>query len=284
MAMSSIEHHAYRPPSRLSAQLGLMREDEPRFTAAGLGFLMAIPLFAAAGALDDRLHLGVDIWLKPAKFALALGVYLLTLAFTARFLPESYRNSAAYRAFSVVVVAACAAEMAWIAGAAALGTSSHFNVATSLASTLYGLMGVLATTLTSASSVHAVGIWRNKRTGLSQPMREALILGLGLTLPLTLLTAGTMSHMNGHAVGGTGLDTAGLPLMGWLSDAGDLRVGHFFATHALHFIPAFGLMAVMLTGNRAIWPVRLFAFAFTGFVVFTFVQALAGNPFLAALG
>jgi hypothetical protein len=277
---STIRDAAIAPPIPFAPgdELARMRRDEPRFTQAGLLFLMALPVFAAAGLIDDRLHLGIDIWIKPAKFALALAIYLLTLAVTARFLTVGFRGSLAYRTFSAVVVASCAAELVWVAGAAALGTSSHFNTEHAFLAAIYSLMGLIAVTLTSATTVHAWGIVRNAATGLAPTLRESLVLGLGLTLPLTLMTAGTMAGMGGHGVGGSGLDTSAAPIMGWLRDAGDLRVGHFFATHALHFIPAFGLAAGALGGG--VWPVRAFAAAFSAVVMFTFVQALGGMPFL----
>ena len=93
-----------------------------------------------------------------------------------------------------------------------------------------------------------------------------------------------MAAMGSHFVGGSGSDAGGLFGMGWARDGGDLRVAHFFATHAMHFIPAFGLVwvAVFRPANRM--PVWLFAGAFVGFVVFLFAQALRGEPFLPWLG
>ena len=72
--------------------------------------------------------------------------------------------------------------------------------------------------------------------------------------------------------------------MGWARDGGDLRVAHFFATHAMHFIPAFGLVSVAVFRPANRLPVWLFAAAFVGFVIFLFVQALRGEPFLPWLG
>jgi hypothetical protein len=162
-----------------------------------------------------------------------------------------------------------------------LGTTSHFN--TSLfGQIIYPLMGAAAVLLTSASTVYAVAIARNRTTGLSPVVREGVVVGLGLVLPLTLLTAGTMSGFGGHLVGGSGSDAGGLPLMGWSRDGGDLRVAHFFATHALHFIPAFALGSAWLFGSERRLPLRLFVLAFSAFVLFTFVQALMGMPLIPA--
>jgi len=120
-------------------------------------------------------------------------------------------------------------------------------------------------------------------SNLSPAVKEALVLGLALVLPLTLMTAGTMSSMSSHFIGGTPNDAGGSPLTGWSRDGGDLRVAHFFATHAMHFIPLFGMISARLFGLSNRLPVRLFAAAFVIFILFLFVQALMGKPFLPSL-
>lgn len=257
-----------------------LRQDEPGFAITGLLLALIVPLFLVAASLDDRLHLGLNIWDKPAKFAVALSIYLLTLAFFARYLPKAYRQKTGYKIYSASVVFAVVAEMVWIGGAAAFGTASHFNTEFPLLAALYPVMGAFATLLTSATAVFAWQIHRNTNSRLPSVIKTALVAGLGLTLPLTLMTAGTMSGMNTHAVGGTGLDTNSIALIGWLRDAGDLRVGHFFATHALHGIPLAGLFSYFLLGPNKTWPVITFSALYAAFVVFTFVQALNGQPFI----
>ncbi|MGL4406347.1 MAG: hypothetical protein ACRCT6_11335 [Notoacmeibacter sp.] len=270
------------PMSKNQDGLGLeqMRRDEPGFAITGFLLALTLPIFLAAAALDDRLHLGINIWDKPAKFAAALSIYLLTLAFFARYLPADLRQKTSYKIYSASVVFAVIAEMVWIGGAAAFGTSSHFNTENPLLAAVYPVMGALATLLTSATAVYAWQIYRNNNLTLSPVMKTALVFGLGLTLPLTLMTAGTMSSLTGHSVGGTGLDTNSIALIGWLRDAGDLRVGHFFATHALHGIPLAGVVSSAIFGPNKTWPVLVFSALYSAFVVFTFVQALNGQPFI----
>ena len=135
-----------------------------------------------------------------------------------------------YLIYSSIVVAAIVFETTWIGAAAALGTASHFN--TSPAGALI---------LTTPPAVYAHLIDRNARTGLSPVVKQSLVWGLALVLPLTLVTAGAMSHMGAHWVSGTPKDPSGLLFLGWARDVGDLRVAHFFATHAMHVIPALGL-------------------------------------------
>ncbi|HTV71139.1 MAG TPA: hypothetical protein VMF90_21625 [Rhizobiaceae bacterium] len=270
-------------PSLQTEALARFRADEPRFfDLAVVIAVSAIPtLFAAF--VDSRVFEGVDNWVKPLKFDFALVVYLLTMVFFARFLPEATRASRRYRFFSIAVVTAIVAELIWINGAAALGTASHFNTSM-IGMIIYSLMGAAAVLLTSVSAVYAVSIGRNPATGLSPVLKESVVIGLALVLPLTLVTAGTLSSFGTHFVGGTPADPAGLFFFGWARDVGDLRVAHFFATHTLHVIPLFGLAYAWFLGGSSLWPVRLAAVAYTAFVGFLFVQALMGQPFLPWLG
>ena len=264
-------------PARLAA-------DSPRYVPLSVFLALAmIPMWAAL-ALDARLLHGVNVWVKPLKFHFALSVYLLTLAWFTRYASPEVTSRPWWRRHERAVVFAVIAEALWIGGAAALGTGSHFNEATPLLQVLYGLMWVGAVVLTTASTTLAWAIHRHAATGLSPAVKAALVWGLALTLPLTLVTAGTMSQIGGHWVGGVHDDAGGLAVMGWARDGGDLRVAHFFATHAMHILPLIALGSARAFGGRSLMPVRASALLYTGLVAFTFAQALMGRPFLPGLG
>jgi hypothetical protein len=272
-------HASYGAAPRPMRALAELYRSEPVFTVAGLVALGVMLPTGMAGVVDERLFQGIEIWEKPLKFQFALALYLLTLAFYARWLPAGMTGRTGYRVYSGVVVAAIAAEIVWISGAAAFGTASHFNETVPFMTALYPVMGGLAVVLTSATAVYAVGIARNRGFRAGAAARAGLALGLGLVLPLTLVTAGTLSQNGGHWVGGTPNDALGLPIMGWSRDGGDLRVAHFFATHAMHFVPAFGLVSMRLFGPERRGPVVAFAALYAAFTALVFAQALAGRPF-----
>lgn len=263
--------------------LASLRQAEPAFFALAVALLFSMAPTGFAAWIDARTFLGIDVWIKPLKFELSLVVYMLTLCFFARWLPAGTVDRPWYRVYRFAVIAAIVAEMIWIGGAAMLGTASHFNQSP-IGVVIYLAMGVGAVLLTTPTAVYAWLIARSPATGLAPVLKDAIVIGLALVLPLTLATAGTMSAFGAHAVGSVGSDAGGLPVMGWARDGGDLRVAHFFATHAMHFIPAFGLLSVALLGANNRLPVRLFAAVFAGFVAWTFVEALAGRPFLPGLG
>lgn len=226
--------------------------------------LAALPLMAAY-ALDPRLYQGDAIWLKPLKFHLALTVYTGTLVLYAMLLPEGTFSSRRWQAYIGIVSLAILAELVWIGAAAALGTGSHFNV-TGIWSALYSLMGLAAVILTSPTLVMAPAFWRQR----SDPLLLSIAVGLALTFVLTVSIAGTMANLMSHHVG-TPVTGAKVPVMGWSLEVGDLRLPHFLATHAMHFVPLAGL-----TGNRtAVWAT---AAGFTALVLWCFARALSGLP------
>jgi hypothetical protein len=235
-------------------------------------------------ALDERTLLGVNVWLKPLRFETALTVYLATLAWFAGWLPERVVGTRWYRTYAASVVAAIVAEMVWIGGAAAFGTASHFNESSPLMAWTYRLMGGLAVLLTSSALVYGILILHHRNSLLDPAFRLSVGLGLVLTFFLTVALAGYMVNNGGHFVGSQSTVAPGAPLMGWARDRGDLRVAHFFATHAMHFIPAVGFVVSLVlsaaVGRRA---VIVFSAAFAAFVAYTFGEAVMGRPFFAVL-
>ncbi|MCX7645212.1 MAG: hypothetical protein N2Z62_07950 [Rhodobacteraceae bacterium] len=259
--------------------LNRLMADEPRFTRLGILLALAlIPVFAAM-ALDARTWQEVNVWVKPAKFLASLALFTLNLALFARLLPPGMTARRSYRAFSVVVVLCILAEMAWIGGAAAMGTGSHFNHTTPALAALYPIMGLVAITLTSASLVYGVAIWRHRAAPPAPALRLSIALGLVLTFALTVAVAGFMATAGDHLVGQpeTG---ARLPVLGWSREVGDLRVAHFLATHAMQALPLLGLGALALPARAAGPAVWAAAAGYTALTLATFAQALAGQPVL----
>ena len=258
----------------------LVFEASPRYTrlAAYIAIAM-LPLFVAL-AIDTRQFQGINVWIKPLKFHAALFIYLVTLAVFVRFASTEVTGRPWWRWHERAVVLAVVLELIWICAAASLGVASHFNESTPLWTAAYSLMGVGAIVLTSASATLAWAIHRHPAGDMSPAMRAGMVWGLSLTLPLTLVTAGTLSDMGSHWIGGTASDAGGLFLMGWSRDGGDLRVAHFFATHAMHALPLAALVCAKVFGKQSIMPIHFAALAYVGFVGVVFVQALMGQPFI----
>jgi len=273
--MTDATYSATQPGTRL---IPALFTPEPRFAILGLLLAFSMGPTLLAMQLDPRLFQGESIWLKPLKFQFALSVYLLSLAYFARFLPAGMVNSRNMRIFTAVVIFCVLAEMAWIGGAAMFGTASHFNLSGPVMEGIYGLMGLFAVTLTSASLVYGIAIWRNPAGLPDRALRLSVALGLILTFVLTVLIAGYMSMQPGHLVG-TAVTGARVPVMGWSREVGDLRLPHFLATHAMHAIPLGGLLAVQMlrqdAARRAVW---IIAAGFAGITLLTFAVTIMGYP------
>jgi hypothetical protein len=253
----------------------------PLFAGAGMFIILSLGVTLPAMYLDPRLFQDESVWLKPVKFQIALAIYLLTLAFFARWLPEGMTRRRWWRVYAAAVVVAIGLELLWISGAGMFGVASHFNRESAAMMMLYNIAGPLAVLLTSASLVMGVAIWRNRASGLPDAVRLSIGLGLVLTFVLTVVVAATMAQGPGHLVGTPETDAA-VPVFGWSREVGDLRVSHLFATHALHVLPLAGLAAAWalppVRARAAVWAAAL---AYIGLVALTFAQALSGQPFLA---
>lgn len=259
--------------------------DAPVYAGIAILLALAIPPTLAALALDTRTVEGASVWVKPLKFEVALAIYAATLAFFAGYVPERVRAARWHRAFVALVGVSFAYEIVWIAGAAAAGVPSHFNLVSPLMAQAYQLAGIGAVTLTLASLVTGLAIAANRDTGLDPAVKLAIVAGLVLTFAATVPVAGYLSGQPGHFVGGAPGAPAGTwPLFGWATDRGDLRVAHFLATHALHVLPLVGLAAVAVGGEAHRRRLVLLATAlYAGLIAYAFFEARAGRPFLSTL-
>ncbi len=245
--------------------------------------IVAIPTLALM-LFDSRQLQGVSVWLKPLKFQISTGVYLLTLALFMVWLPAQALCSKKARYVVWGAVVSGLFEVAYITVQGSLGLASHYNLSSRFFAHMYTLMGIGAVVLASASLVLGILIARERAYQLPVALKLAVVLGLILTFVLGTGFGGYLSAQRaGHWVGGVLSDSGGLPLFKWSRSGGDLRVAHFFGIHAMHFIPAFAA-ALHLAGiaqARTVLSVWIFAIAFTAFCSWTFIQAVQGLPFFA---
>ena len=137
----------------------LWQTDAP-LTATGLLMFGLLGVTVAGLYVDPRFISGAPAWLKPAKFALSIAIYTLTLAWVFGFL-GSWRR--VRRVVSLTTASVLIMEFAIITVQASRGISSHFNVGTPLDAAFFGLMGagIVAQTLISmavaVAGAHTVG-------------------------------------------------------------------------------------------------------------------------------
>jgi hypothetical protein len=260
--------------------LGELGVRQPVLTGTAILIGLAVVPMGLASALDPRLFNGIDVWIKPIKFATAILLYLLTLAFFVGWIATNDRQKWWFNAAVWTVAAAAIFEIGYIGFQASLAEASHFNRADVLHIALYAAMGLGATLMVAFSGLLGFLIQRNRAFDVAPAIRDSAVIGLVLTFVLTVVVAGTLSASGSHWIGGVHSDAGGMTLTGWARDGGDLRVAHLFATHAMHFIPLFGVASAYIFGSGNRRPVWLFSAAYVGFVAFLYFQALAGQPFL----
>lgn len=267
--------------------------------------LMALALAMAAltvvgivGMLvDPRTITGLAAWDKPTKFAVSIAIYAVTWAWLADQIRSRRGRARGVHAAGTVAAVLLGVEMVVIAVQAARGTTSHFNVSTTLDATLWTVMGVsivvvwLATMYLAGALFGVPGLDPARSLAIRAGAVLALV-GMGLGFLMTSPTAAQLADFGGIAGAHTvGLPDGGpgLPLLGWSTAGGDLRIPHFLGMHALQAIPlvliGLELLAprVAVLGSPAVRHrlVVVATAAYAGLLALATWQALRGQPFLA---
>jgi hypothetical protein len=232
--------------------------------------------------LDHRLITGVPAWLKPAKFAVSITVYLLTLRWVLTQVSGHRRAVAVVSGFSVVVLLA---ELGWVGAQVVRGTTSHYDEATPFDAITYYTAGALITALFVLTLVTGVLVLR--RTGLDAGVGAGIRWGLGVCLvgmleAVLMVTNSRWNPSGGHTVGAPD-GGPGMLLTGWSLDHGDLRIAHFVGLHAFQTLPLLAWLLIRATRLDPRTRARLVGVAGSaqaGLVGLLAWQALRGQPLL----
>ncbi|MEO3975326.1 hypothetical protein [Streptomyces sp. CAU 1734] len=220
--------------------------------------LMALSAAVSAVGLvvDDRILVGSPIWAKPFKFSVSFLVYGISLAWM---LSLSTRARRVGHWAGTLVAVATVVEMAIVIAQVVRGRRSHFNNETDLDTTLFGIMGNTIVVLWLATLVIAILLFRT-------PLRDrasAWALRLGSPIALIgaalgfLMTFPTRAQQaaadRGERPDTTGAHSVGvtdggpsMPVTGWSTTGGDMRIPHFIGMHALQLLPLLVLALVFL--------------------------------------
>lgn len=253
--------------------------------------MAALAVFCIVGLLvDPRVLTGAPIWAKPLKFAISISLYSVTLSWLIGML-QTWPRVAWWA--GTVAVAFLMVEIVIIVGDVVAGTTSHFNVSTPLTTLIWAVMAV-SIVIVWAAALPVVLILA--RTNLGDPARSVAIrtgfvlalIGMALAFLMTSPTAEQVADYHGivgaHTVGGAD-GGPGLPLLGWSTVAGDLRIPHFVGMHALQVLPLAAIVLEILSKRvttlrtdavraRIVWVLVLL---FAGVLAVLTGQALAGQ-------
>lgn len=258
---------------------------------AGLAGVSAVGL-----VVDGRIINGAPGWAKPLKFSVSFALYAVTLAWMTSQIPgPGWRRTAWWAGTSLAVISVL--EMMGITIQVARGTTSHFNLTTPFNATMFIVMGALVGLLYVATLVVAATLLRS-------PMRDASFtwaLRLGLLIAIAGLSVGFLmlqatpeqlaqgeaaQYSGAHAVGVSD-GGPGLPLVGWSTTGGDLRIGHFIGMHGLQALPLLAMLLTLpsihhrVTDRTRLQIVLLAAVLYAGLTALTVWQALRGQSLIA---
>ncbi len=302
--MTTIAHTPDTPPTaRASNLIQHAWQINRGLSVLGVLSLGLIVLSTLGLLLDPRTtaFLGTPAWAKTFKFSVSTALYSAGLLWAITLTTGRTRRMASISGGLIGWILSFELALLVIQGMRA--RPMHFNYSTPLDSALWITMTIGIGVMFTAFIVLVVAVWRGLRTDpvLAWAVRLGLIvtaLGLaqGSLMPgptpaqMQALKAGkTVPIIGAHTVGSSSLTPdhgPGLPLLGWSTTHGDLRVGHFVGLHALQLIPLLGLFLARrrepwLSTTHRVGLVWVGALGYLGLVFLVTWQALRGQPLIA---
>ena len=260
--------------STLRRLAGELYRRDPALAIAGWAYLVALLVIAIGAPFDSRTILGLNPWIKPAKFLISIAVFLWSTGWLMFHLPGPRWVKAVIR---WGVILSMSVEIGCISMQSLRGVRSHYNFDTPFDATVFGLMGGFIAFNSALIGVLWL-LFLIRRTTLPAPYLWSIRLGLLLFLlasyqGVLLVTHG--SHAVGVPDGGPGL-----PFVNWSTEAGDLRIAHFLGLHAMQIVPLVGWwLSTRLRGRpagRATLLVVVFAVLYGAVGLLLYVRAMAG--------
>ena len=175
-------------------------------------------------------------------------------------------------------------------------TTSHFNNSTPFDTHVYTAMGMgiatlwlsaIAVTLATFRYRYPAALWGIvARTGML-----LVVLGSGtggfMTAPSRAQTAESrvthqMPISGSHTAGAADGQGGRLPLLGWSTEHGDIRIAHFVGIHGIQVLALLALLFEKrrLDSKRSQTLMRAGAFVYCGFFSLSLYQALKGEPLI----
>ncbi|MEV4601548.1 hypothetical protein AB0K15_29620 [Amycolatopsis sp. NPDC049253] len=275
--------------------ISLARLHRPLVVLAGA---MALLLVVSALGLvfDDRTLVNAPLWAKPFKFSVSVGMYALTLAWLLTLLRRGRRAGWWIGTVFAVGIGMDMTLLVW--QVVFRDRALHFNHATPADVTINNVVATGAFTAWGATAAVVVLLLFQKLPdrALASALRWGTALaavGMGLALLMfsptpaqqAMKAAGERPPMIGGHTVGLADGGPGLPVLGWSTVGGDLRIPHFVGIHAIQALPliALGLAALArrypvlssdLVRRRLMWTATV---GYAGVLALVTWQALRGQ-------
>ncbi len=229
---------------------------------SGMVCLLLIPM-------DDVMILGISRWIKPMKFFLSVWIMVWTMGWVMCYL--NFIRSVKICSWLILIFMFI--ENFIITMQSARGVTSHFNIKEPAYAVLFGIMGISILIFTFVI-IYILLLFLRQKEFLISP---AYLWGIRLGILLFIIFSsegGMMLSNQGHTVGGID-GSAGLPVINWSRNYGDLRIAHFFGMHALQILP---LAGYYLAKNKT--QIVIISVIYFIIVSFLFCQAMYKIPLL----
>jgi hypothetical protein len=248
---------------------------------------------------DPRQVLNAPTWAKDVKFSISLLFYTSTMLWMFSYINIRPRIKSFVLTASAVILFV---EMLMIVLQGARAVPIHFNVSTPFDTALWSAMSVSIMIFYGISIAGFILFLRqplaDRTLAWSMKLGMAIMLvGFGVAFLMTGPRPDQLEQMqNGLAPAMMGAHTIGapdggpgLPLLGWSTRYGDLRIAHFVGIHGPQALTLFGLALILIarrSNNRLSETHRLLMIAgafvtYLGIVLIVTWQALRMQPITA---
>ncbi len=221
--------------------------------------VLALAVSVVGLVLDPRTVLGQSTWAKPTKFMLSFLFYIPTMYWLYAHVNIRPRLKSFVMHGSAAVLML---ELVLLMFQGARAVPMHFNVSTPFNTALWSVMSFTIMVFYGISFIGGALLvmqqMRDRVYGDALRWGMALMLlgfGLGflMTTPsadqMAVLEAGEAPMMIGAHTVGAPDGGVGLPLLGWSTEHGDLRIAHFVGIHGAQFMLIVGWAVTAFAGT-----------------------------------
>jgi hypothetical protein len=272
-------------PSALRNFFRELDKNDRVLSRLGWALLLAVPVFAAMAMFVPASALGtaaasVNPWIKPIKFSMSFSTFASTVSLLLLALQIPKWQLTLVRRTIATSVALEILSLAMQAWRSTYSLSGHSLLDNSLAQITNSMVMVNTAIVCWMLAMFCAN--RVRTDLVDWPMVSAIRYSIVIFLAGNAI-GGYMLARGSHTVG-TADGGPGLPFVNWSVIAGDLRIAHFIAIHAIQIVPLFAYilsqMAPILPVKHRRLAVGALAIAVCVVVGATFVQAALGRPLL----
>jgi hypothetical protein len=267
-------------PSAVGAFFANLDAKDRLLSRLGWLLMLAVPVFATAGAMGPHASLNLSPWIKPIKFSMSFATFVWTtgLFLMALRIPAWQRRLARrVMASSVVAEMLCLAAQAWRNVPAGQGDFTDYLLA-------QGTTAMVSINTLITVWLLAVFFGKRERIRLADYAQIVAIRASMIIFLVGNAVGGYMLARGSHTVGAVD-GGPGLPFVNWSTIGGDLRIAHFIAIHAIQIVPLFAWILWQMTPRPTGSQRRIAVYVVGALVALavggTFLQALMAQPFLA---